>query len=237
MATRSPRTIGYIIVIAHGLGLPPELITVLSGSESKQRSCGTILSEFPKTRCRRYNIYGSLDGGEGFSKCWYLANDYYCRYELRTLHGSWLFTSLSLTAVPPILAIVYSQNIVFDTVPVNQTVVQGGDATFSCSGTVDGTAQPTRYRIRSGATILQSVGGNISDLVAVSGIDAALVFGDFNSQLLLRGIRREANSYTVSCAILVGAVFREAMNTPLTFIAVICKSLSVHSVLGHSGLV
>ena len=115
--------------------------------------------------------------------------------------------------------------------------MEGGDATFACSGTVDGTAQPTRYPIRSGVTVLQTVGANISDLVTVNGIDAALVFGDFNSQLLLRGITREANSYTVSCAILVGAVFREAMNTPLTFIAVICKSLGVHSVLGHSGLV
>ena len=79
---------------------------------------------------------------------------------------------------------------------------------FTCSGTVDGTAQPTRYRIRSGVTVLQSVGGNISDLVAVNGIDAGLVFGDFNSQLLLRGVMREADGYTVSCTILVGAVFR-----------------------------
>ena len=188
-----------------------------------KRTCGTTLSEIPKTKCRRYNIYGSLDNGEGFSKCWYLANDYYCRYELRTLHGSWLFTSLSLTAVPPILAIVYSQNIVFDTVPVNQTVVEGGDATFTCSGTVDGTAQPTRYRIRSGVTVLQSVGGNISDLDRVSGIDAALVFGDFNSQLLLRGIRREASAYSVSCTILVGAVFLDTTNAPPVYITVVCK--------------
>ena len=101
--------------------------------------------------------------------------------------------------------------------------MEGGDATFACSGTVDGTAQPTRYRIRRGVTVLQSIGANISDLVTVSGIDAALVFGDFNSQLLLRGITREADSYTVSCAIRVGAVFRDTMNTPLTFIAVICK--------------
>ena len=116
-----------------------------------------------------------------------------------------------------------SQNIVLDTLPVNQTVVEGGDATFSCSGTVDGTAQPTRYPIRSGATVLQSVGGNISDLVTVNGIDAALVFGDFTSQLLLRGVRREANGYTVSCAIRVGAVFRDAMNAPPAHITVTCK--------------
>ena len=107
--------------------------------------------------------------------------------------------------------------------PVNQTVVEGGDATFACSGTVDGTAQPTRYPIRSGATVLQTVGANISDLVTVSGIDAALVFGDFHSQLLLRGITREANGYTVSCAIRVGAVFQEAINAPPAHIIVACE--------------
>ena len=103
--------------------------------------------------------------------------------------------------------------------------MEGGDATFSCSGTVDGTAQPTRYRIRSGLTVLQSVGGNISDLVTVSGIDAAMLFGDFNSQLLLRGVTRQANGYTVSCAILVGAVFLDATNVPSPFITVICECI------------
>ena len=107
--------------------------------------------------------------------------------------------------------------------PVSQTVVEGGDATFACSGTVDGTAQPTRYPIRNGATVLQTVGGNISDVVAVNGIEAALVFGDFNSQLLLRGVTREASGHTVSCSIRVGAVFREAMNPPPAHITVTCK--------------
>ena len=117
-----------------------------------------------------------------------------------------------------------SQNIVFNTIPVSQTVEEGGDATFACSGTVDGTAQPTRYRIRSGATVLQSVGGNISDLDRVSGIDAALVFGDFNSQLLLRDVTREASGHTVSCAILVSSwCCLDAMNAPPAHITVTCK--------------
>ena len=70
--------------------------------------------------------------------------------------------------------------------------MEGGDATFACSGTVDGTAQLLGNMIRSSVTVLQSVELNISDLVTVSGIDAALVFGDFNSHLLLSGITREA---------------------------------------------
>ena len=119
---------------------------------------------------------------------------------------------------------------------MNQTVVEGGDATFACSGTVGGTTQPTRYAIRRGMTVIQTVGGNISDLVAVTGImdvgiDAALVFGDFNSELLLRNITREANSYTVSCAILAGAVFQDAMNVPLAHVTVLCKCNSLLHVL------
>ena len=98
--------------------------------------------------------------------------------------------------------------------------MEGGDATFACSGTVDGTSQPTRYRIRIGVTVLQSVGRNLSNLSAVDGIEAALVFGETNSQLLLRNIAREANNYTVSCSILAGATFQEAMNTPPAHITV-----------------
>ena len=92
---------------------------------------------------------------------------------------------------------------------------------------MDGTAQPTRYTIRNGVTVtvLQTVGLNISDLVTVSGIDAAFVFGDFNSQFLLRGIMREANGYTVTCSIRVGAVFLDATNVPSTFITVICECI------------
>ncbi len=154
---------------------------------------------------------------------------YHFRYELSTI----IATVAKLRSATPSITLPHclpahsasSQEIVFDTLPVNQTVVEGGDATFACSGTVDGTSQPTRYRIRSGVTVLQSVGGNISALSAVDGIEAALVFGDFNSQVLLRNITREANGYTVSCAILVGAVFLDAIYPPTTFITVLCKRI------------
>ena len=108
---------------------------------------------------------------------------------------------------------------------MNQTVVEGRDATFACSGTVDDTSQPTRYTISRGTSVLQVVGLNISDLVAVDGIEDALVFGDFNSQLLLRNITREANGYTISCSIRVGAVFEDAMNVPLAHVTVLCKCI------------
>ena len=114
---------------------------------------------------------------------------------------------------------------------MNQTVEEGRDATFACSGTVDGSTQPTRYTISRGTSVLQIVGLNISDLVTVDGIEAALVFGDFNSQLLLRNITREANGYTVSCAIRVGAFFQEAMNVPLAHVTVLCKFNSLLHVL------
>ena len=55
--------------------------------------------------------------------------------------------------------------------------------------------------------------------VTVNGIDTALVFGDFNSQQLLRGVMREADGYTVFCAIRVGAIL-DAMNVPLAFVTI-----------------
>ena len=91
-------------------------------------------------------------------------------------------------------------------------------------------------------TSLQTVGGNISDLGTVTGImdvgiETALVFGESNSQLLLTGITREANGYTVSCAIRVGPFFQEAMNMPLAHVTVLCKCdslLHVLNVVDHS---
>ena len=85
-------------------------------------------------------------------------------------------------------------------------------------------------------TVIQTVGGNISDLVTVTGImdvgiEAASVFGEYNSQLLLRGITREANGYTVSCLIRVGAAFQEAMNVSLAHVTVLCKCNSLLHVL------
>ena len=91
---------------------------------------------------------------------------------------------------------------------------------FACSGTVDGTAQPTRYRIRSGVTVLQLVGENISDLVTVNGIDAALVFGDSHVTDSPEGHRERHQRQH--------QYFQDAMNAPPAHISLACKYMLDH---------
>ena len=77
----------------------------------------------------------------------------------------------TVTAVPTFLEL-----------PANQTVVEGGDATFSCNATVNGESQPLSYSIGNGAgATLQSVGANITDLSLVNGVVGACVLGEFNT--------------------------------------------------------
>ena len=110
--------------------------------------------------------------------------------------------------------------------PTNQTVVEGGDAILSCNATVNGARQPLSYRIGNGAgSVLQSVGGNITDLSLVDGVVGACVFGEYNTQLILKGVTRQADGYTVTCAVLDGVIFVEPQNEPPAFLSVICKSL------------
>ena len=113
--------------------------------------------------------------------------------------------------------------------PTNQTVVEGGDATLSCNATVNGTRRPLSYRIGNGAgSTLQSVGGNITDLSLVDGVVGACVLGEFRTQLILKGVTRQADGYTVTCTVLDGIFFVEPQNEPPAFLSVICKSLDTH---------
>ena len=117
--------------------------------------------------------------------------------------------------------------------PTNQTVVEGSDATLSCNATVNGARQLLNYRIRTGAGgTLQSVRSNITDLSLVDGVVGACVFGEYNTQLILKGVTRQADGYTVTCSVLDGIFFVEPQNEPPAFLSVICTSLDTH--LGES---
>ena len=116
--------------------------------------------------------------------------------------------------------------------PTNQTVVEGGDATFSCNATVNGARQPLRYRIRNReGSILQSVGGNITDLSLVDGVVGACVFGEYNTQLILKGVTRQADSYTVTCSVLDIVFFVEPQDEQPAFLSVICKCPLTHTLV------
>ena len=113
--------------------------------------------------------------------------------------------------------------------PANQTDIDGGDATLSCNATVNGTRQSLSYKIGNGAGgTLQSVGGNITDLSLVDAAVGACVFGEYNTQLILKGVTREADGYTVTCTVLDGLFFVEPQNEPPAFLSVMCTSLDTH---------
>ena len=119
--------------------------------------------------------------------------------------------------------------------PTNQTVAEGGDATLGCNATVNGVRQPVGYRIENGAgSTLQSVGGNLSDLSFVDCVVGACVFGEYNTQLILKGVTRQADGYTITCSVLDGVFFVEPQDEPPAFLSVICKSFDLHVMLYHS---
>ena len=123
----------------------------------------------------------------------------------------------------------------FPELPANQTVVEDGDATLSCNATVNEAKQLLNYRIGDGAgSTLQSVGGNITDLSLVDGVVGACVFGEYSTQLILKGVTREADGYTVTCTVLDGIFFVEPQNEPPAFLSVICESFDLHFMLYHS---
>ena len=113
--------------------------------------------------------------------------------------------------------------------PTNQTVVDGGNATLSCNATVSGARQPLSYEIGNGAGDgLQSVGANITDLSLVDGVVGACVFGEYNTQLILKEVTRQADGYTVTCYIQDGLFLVAPQDEPPAFLSVICKSLDTH---------
>ena len=117
-----------------------------------------------------------------------------------------------IALMSPLFSVCYSESVsflvasavpIFQSTPSDQTVVEGGDAAFSCDATLNGARRLLNYRIRNGAgDLLQSVQHNVTDLSTVNGVVGACVLGEFNSQLVLKGVTREANDYTVACSIL-----------------------------------
>ena len=113
--------------------------------------------------------------------------------------------------------------------PADQTVVEGGDATFSCNATLNGARRLLSYTIGNiPGTIPQSVRGNITNLSMVNGVVGACVLGELNFQLILKGVTREADGYTVSCSILnTEETLFIAQTDPPATISVICTLLGI----------
>ena len=127
--------------------------------------------------------------------------------------------SIAASAVPTFLEL-----------PENRTVLEGGDASFNCNATINGERSTLSYDIGNGAgRSLQSARANITDLSLVNGVVGACVFGEFNTQLLLKEVTREAEGYTVTCSILddLSLIFVAPPDDPPGFLSVICMLFCV----------
>ena len=76
-------------------------------------------------------------------------------------------------------------------------MTEGGDASFSCSVTVNGNPDPVSWQLRGGE-------GNIDQRVAVSttivpGVDSVEVTGSFRSPIILRNVSSSLDGLFVSC--------------------------------------
>ena len=145
-----------------------------------------------------------------------------------------------IAVMSPLFSVCYSESVsflvasavpIFQSTPSDQTVVEGGDVTFSCDATLNGVRRLLSYRIRNGSgALLRSVRLNITDLSTVNGVVGGCVLGEFNSQLVLKGVTREANGYTVTCSILNEdeTTFTDQTQPPATM-SVICTLLGIQS--------
>ena len=117
---------------------------------------------------------------------------------------------------------------IFQNTPSDQTVIEGGDATFSCDATLNGARRLLSYTIGNiPGTSPQSVRANITSL-SVNGVGGACVLGEFNSQLILKGVTREADGHTVICSILdTDEITFIAQTEPPATISVICTLLGI----------
>ena len=142
-----------------------------------------------------------------------------------------------IALMSPLFSVCYSESVsflvasavpIFQSTPSDQTVMEGGDVTFSCDATLNGTRRLINYRIKNGASV--SVRRNLTNLSMVNGVVGACVLGEFNSQLVLKGVTREANGYNVTCSILSEdeTLFIDQTQPPAT-ISVIGTLLGIQS--------
>ena len=102
-----------------------------------------------------------------------------------------------LPVPPPSPPLVCSAQLVFVTLPTNQTVTEGGDAIFTCSVTVGDNPNPVSWQLRGGeGNIDQTVAVNTTD---IPGVDSVVVTGSLRSPIILRNVSSSLDSLFVSC--------------------------------------
>ena len=82
--------------------------------------------------------------------------------------------------------------------------------------------------------MLQLLAANFTNLPLVDGVVGACLLGKYRTQLILKGVTRQADGYTVTCTVRDGVFFVVPQNEPPAFLSVICKSFDLHFMLYHS---
>ena len=94
-------------------------------------------------------------------------------------------------------SLVCRAQLVFVTLPTNQTVTEGGDVNFTCSTALSGIPDPVQWQLRGGE-------GNIDERLQVStanipGVESIIIAGGLRSPITFRNVSRSLDSLFVSC--------------------------------------
>lgn len=92
---------------------------------------------------------------------------------------------------------VCSAELVFVSLPANRTVVEGGDVSFTCSVTVNGSPDPVQWRLRGGEdNIDQRIQVMRTD---IPGLQSVELTGPHRSPIILNNVSRSLDSLLVFC--------------------------------------
>ena len=115
--------------------------------------------------------------------------------------------------------------LVFTSLPVNKTVVEGGDASFMCNATLNNTPTPIHWLLGGGEynIINQTVQLNTTN---ISGVEHVVVTEPLGSPLILNNVSRSLDRLFVSC---LGKNQQGGIDQdgPPAVLGVICKFLVI----------
>ena len=106
-----------------------------------------------------------------------------------------------IALMSPLFSVCYSESVsflvasavpIFQSTPSDQTVMEGGDVTFSCDATLNGTRRLINYRIKNGASV--SVRRNLTNLSIFDSIDTCQAL-----RCVLDGARIQLEYYAACC--------------------------------------
>ena len=105
---------------------------------------------------------------------------------------------MNMSSLPfPTPTSVCSAELVFVSLPANRTVVEGEDASFTCSVTVNGNPEPVLWQLRGGE---DNIDQRIQFMAAnIPGLQSVELTGPYRSPIILNNVSRSLDGLFVSC--------------------------------------